>query len=112
MLQRIFLNNNFFGPNNYIQINLKKISLLESQYNTKKYNNFDFDFDFFDNKYLLYLSSYKNFLNKIYLFKLQNQIEFNKIIKSYKQLDYDLLANHILNNILNLSDKIIALLVK
>lgn len=107
MIQRIFYSDNFFT---YLQSGLGKILQIESQSNLKKYNNYDVDF--FGNKYTLYYNNYQIVLNKIYLFKLQNKIELDKIIKSYKQSNYDTLENHILNSIEKLLSQIIKYMEK
>lgn len=108
IVQFVFTQNDFFSSNSYIVQILKKIKLLESIYNKK----FNFDFDFFDNKYVLYYNDYQNFINKIYIFKLQNQLELNKILNIYLVDNYESLQKYILNNMLNLSNEIIEILEK
>jgi hypothetical protein len=105
LIQKIFLSDVKFFT--YLQLSLDKISQIESNFIKKKKN---YDYDFFGGKYMLYSDSYQIILDKIYLFKLQNQIELNKIIKSYKQSDYDSLQNHIFISIEKLLNQIIKFL--
>lgn len=99
LINKIFLNGEFF-TNSQLRTNLEKLKSFDIFPNRKNI----FDYDFFDKNYILFIESSSLIVNKIYLFKLQNQIELKKISKSYSTNNYNSLKNNILNQIYELTN--------
>jgi uncharacterized membrane protein YheB (UPF0754 family) len=94
--------------NGILKTNLEKLKLIGPPSNEK--NNIDYDF--FDKNYPIYMDSWSIFVNKIFIFKLQNQNELNNILKSHKTDNIESFEKNILNKIYELTNIIIDILDK
>ena len=103
IIQKIFYGSDIFNRNGLLITNLEKLKLIEITLG--KTNNFDYDF--FDKNYQMYGESMYLFLNKIYLFKLQNQNALKKMFESYSTDNYKSFEQNIINQVYGLTNVLI-----
>ena len=104
IIYNTFYNYGFFFDNDkIIKINLGKLKLIETTHNKK--NNFDYNF--FDKNYLMYYNNWSIIVNKIYIFKLQNQNRLNKIFELYLVYNYESLEKNIFNQVFVLTNDLV-----